>query len=1082
VKRKIKADLLREIEQLRAANPQQDASSRQIRAAEQQLRAANQQLEASNQQLRATEQHLRAANQQLEASNQQLTAAEQQLRAANQQLEASNRELTVTTGELRKRDKELTCLHGVSQLIAKSGQSGEGVIAGVVDVLPAGWQYPEITCARITVAGQESASANFRETAWQQTAEIAVEGASVGTVEVGYLAEKPELDEGPFLENERRLIDDIARQLARMVHRRRVEQRTRDLARFPSENPQPVMRIAKDGTILYANAAAEALLTGRGSATGRAAPERWRQQAAEARVAGRPQVFEVADGERTFEFSLVPVAGADYVNCYGLDITDRKAAEESAREAGRLNEQIIASAREGIIVYGPDLRYLVWNPFMEQLTGVPASEVLGRHPLEVFPFLQEAGVIERLEKALAGEAPDTVDFPYGIPETGRKGWASDTRVPLRNAQGEVVGVIGTVRDITERRQANLALELSAQRWQMTFDGVADAVCLLDRNMIILQCNRAAAEFAGRPAAEFAGRACWELFHGVEGPLPNCPFRRSLHSGRREIKEMTVGDRHLRITVDPLLNEAREVTGAVHTVSDVTEQKRAEEKLRQYEQIVSSTTDMLALIDRRYVYLAANAAYCQAFAKAPDEVIGRTMAEVLGEELFSTVVRPRIERCLAGEEVRYRDWFDFPAAGRKYMDVAYSPRFGPDAEVDGSVVTARDITERRRLEAQYLQAQKMEAVGQLAGGVAHDFRNQLQVIKGFGSMLLRRGLVADQGREKMAEILAAADRSARLTGQLLAFSRREMLRPEVIDPVEPVRDLQKSLPQMIGEDIRLLVHVGHDADCVNVDPGQFQQAVFNLAVNARDAMPRGGELVIGIEGVDLDASFVAPHGGAAAGRYAMVSVRDTGVGMDAKTRAQVFEPFFTTKEVGKGTGLGLSTVYGFVKQSGGIITCDSEPGKGTTFRLYFPAVGTPAAKPGIDEEATAGVRHGTGTILLVEDEEAVLRIVAETLEEAGYTVLQSAHPGEALAKLSEHQGPVDMLITDVVMPSMDGPTLAKEVTQLCPGIQVLYVSGYVGEELTRRGLAAVPDSSLLKPFSPGQLLDRLSEMLQHRSEQ
>jgi len=434
----------------------------------------------------------------------------------------------------------------------------------------------------------------------------------------------------------------------------------------------------------------------------------------------------------------------------------------------------------------------------------------------------------------------------------------------------------------------------------------------------------------------------------------------LNSGRRETQELTEGDRHLRATVDPVLNEAGEVTGAVHVVSDVTEQKRIEEQLR--------------------------------------------------------------------------------------------------------------------------QAQKMEAVGQLAGGMAHDFRNQLQVIKGFGLMLLRRGQVAEEGREKMEEILAAADRSACLTGQLLAFSRREMLRPEVVDPAELIGDLQKSLPQMIGEDIRLSVALGHEADCVNVDSGQFQQAIINMALNARDAMPTGGELVIGVECVDLDAEFVAAYDGALAGKYVMMSVRDTGVGMAQETRSQVFDPFFTTKEAGKGTGLGLSMVYGYVKQSNGIITCDSEPGKGTTFRLYFPVVDTPAPKAGIDEEATAGIRQGTGTILLVEDEEAVLRLMAHTLEEAGYTVLQSGHPEAALTKLAEHRGPVDVLVTDVVMPEMSGAILAEKVTELRPEIKTLYVSGHVDEELARRGLAAIRESILLKPFSPKQLLDRLAEMLPRRAEQ
>jgi nitrogen-specific signal transduction histidine kinase/ActR/RegA family two-component response regulator len=388
----------------------------------------------------------------------------------------------------------------------------------------------------------------------------------------------------------------------------------------------------------------------------------------------------------------------------------------------------------------------------------------------------------------------------------------------------------------------------------------------------------------------------------------------------------------------------------------------------------------------------------------------------------------------------------------------------------------DVTEQKRLERQFAQSQKMEAVGHLAGGVAHDFRNQLTIIKGFAEILLQRGKLPEEARSRMEQILEAADRSSHLTSQLLAFSRQDVLRPEFMNVDDMLRSLQKSFLKVLGEDIRFSVHTEGEGLCVKVDPVQLNQALLNLAINARDAMPHGGELIIRAEREELGYDFVRPYEDRRPGPYVMLSVSDTGCGMDAETCRRAFEPFFTSKEVGKGTGLGLAMVYGFVTQSGGIVTCESEPGEGTTFRMYFPAADARECCPKQDEQREP-LRRGGGTVLVVEDEESVRRMMVETLREAGFDVLHAAHPHAAMIMAWENREFLDVLVTDMIMPAMTGLELASRTHVQCPRAKVLYVSGYVGEELVRRGVEVPREQLLQKPFTPNDLIDRVAGMVE-----
>jgi len=398
--------------------------------------------------------------------------------------------------------------------------------------------------------------------------------------------------------------------------------------------------------------------------------------------------------------------------------------------------------------------------------------------------------------------------------------------------------------------------------------------------------------------------------------------------------------------------------------------------------------------------------------------------------------------------------------------------------DGHLVrvwgTQRDVSDQRHLEEQFRQSQKMEAVGQLAGGIAHDFNNLLTAILGNTQLLLRDLPPGDTKRQDVEEIRKASERAASLTRQLLAYSRRQMLQPEILDLNVVVADMDRMLRRLIGEHIALVTVLAPDLDRVRADPNQIEQVIVNLAVNARDAMPDGGKLTIETANVELDEAFAQAHLGAVPGSYAMVAVTDSGAGMDATVRAHLFEPFFTTKEVGKGTGLGLATVYGIVKQSDGYISVYSEPGRGSSFKVYLPRIETP---PGTTVASSRErPERGTETVLVVEDEAAVLVLSRRALEAQGYVVLAASDPTDAMRVVERHGGTIHLLLTDVVMPGLSGQELADRIAARRPGMRVLYMSGYPGDAVVQHGSLPVGSAFLQKPFSPDGLARKVRDVL------
>ena len=492
-----------------------------------------------------------------------------------------------------------------------------------------------------------------------------------------------------------------------------------------------------------------------------------------------------------------------------------------------------------------------------------------------------------------------------------------------------------------------------------------------------------------------------------------------------------------------------------------------------EALVRSSLDGIIAVDREARIQVWNPAMERLTGLAAARCLGSPVGEVL-KEIGAGDLAAYFRRALSGERVAAPRRRLARAGGEPTLEGHYAPVLDGAGRIGGALCVVRDVSAQQQLEEQLLQAQKIEAVGQLAGGVAHDFNNLLTVILGYCELAELRVDEAAGVRGDLGEIRRAAARAATLTRQLLAFSRKQVLQPEVVFPNDEVRELEQMLRRLIGEKVELGTLLAADAGRVLVDRNQLHQVLVNLLVNARDAMPDGGKLLIETRNSELDEHYARVHPGARPGSYVMIAVSDTGTGMDESVRSRVFEPFFTTKERGKGTGLGLSMVYGVVKQSGGYIWVYSEPGHGTTFKLFLPRVDGPAETRQAGEMVREAA-SGHETVLVVEDEDVVRGLVVRLLQLRGYCVLE-AERGEAALAAASGARDLRLLITDVVMPDMSGRELARELQRRCPGLKVLFISGYTDESIASHGVLDPGVELLEKPFTAEALARRVREIL------
>ncbi|MFZ0285069.1 MAG: ATP-binding protein, partial [Terriglobales bacterium] len=519
-----------------------------------------------------------------------------------------------------------------------------------------------------------------------------------------------------------------------------------------------------------------------------------------------------------------------------------------------------------------------------------------------------------------------------------------------------------------------------------------------------------------------------------------------------------------------------VLSGIDTYLKQRQNRTSEEMLRKLRHSVEQSPDLVMITNNAGVLEYVNPAFEKLTGYASAEVIGQTLGILksdqqsgeLYEEMWNTVLSGKVFNGTVINRKKNGETF--------VIEKAITPLRNRQGGITHFISTGRDITDQKKLESQLQQAQKMDAIGLLAGGVAHDFNNLLLVISAYAELLLDSLEAESPSRKKVDEIITATRRAADLTRQLLAFGRKQVQSLRVLDLNTVVGEISRMLPRLIGEDIQMVFIPGQDLVNVKADPAQIEQVLMNLATNARDAMPRGGKLTIETSNVYLDHAYVQEHLIVPMGEYAMLAVSDSGEGIAAEHLNHIFEPFYTTKEAGKGTGLGLATAYGIVKQSGGFIWVYSEPGHGTTFKIYLPRVMRPVKMEGPRQIVQSSPR-GQETVLLVEDEAAVLASTCEFLVQCGYTVVTAENGAEALRVSRGYSGPIHLMISDVVMPKMGGPKLAEQLTTERPDMKTLFVSGYAENTVLQHGNIDVGARFLSKPFSLSILANKIREVLE-----
>ena len=657
-------------------------------------------------------------------------------------------------------------------------------------------------------------------------------------------------------------------------------------------------------------------------------------------------------------------------------------------------------------------------------------------------------------------------------------WPQASAADLVGEAGIFVAVALLASRVKEQRASERA---ARQIIQGIINAIPASVFWKGKDLVYLGCNAAFARDAGfSDPQDVIGRDDYQMSWRDQAELYRADDRQVIESGRSKLlieepQTTPEGKAIVLLTSKvPLRGPQGEVVGVLGTYMDITERKRAQESSVRLATAVEQSAEAIVITDANGSILYTNPAF--------EKTTGYTFAEVLGQN-------PRILKSGKQDDEFYRRMWTVLSAGKVWSghlinkrkdgtlfeeSATISPVRDRGGQIVNYVAVKRDVSNERRLEQQLFQAQKIEAIGRLAGGVAHDFNNLLGVITGYGGIVHRRLAGEDPLKGKVEQILKAAERAAGLTRQLLAFSRKQVLQPEILDLNAVVSDMDKMLRRLIGEDVEFTTLLDPHLGSVRADPGQIEQVIMNLAVNARDAMPDGGRLTLETRNADLDADYAATRPPTRTGSYVALVVTDTGSGMDAATQARIFEPFFTTKEAGKGTGLGLATVYGIVKQSEGYIWLYSEVGVGTTFKIYLPRIDERAAVARRQEPGP--LFRGSETALLVEDEASLRELLREVLEANGYSVLVARDGAEALKIAQAHTGTIHIMVTDVIMPGMSGPKIVDLVAPTRPEMKVLFLSGYSDESATRHALVGPGRAFLSKPFGPEVLLRKVRESL------
>ncbi len=800
----------------------------------------------------------------------------------------------------------------------------------------------------------------------------------------------------------------------------------------------------------------------------------------------------VAGSHRTVEVAKAPVidGAGETIGVLGLyvDVTERESERKALHESEERFRELFDNAPVGYHEIDTDGRIVRVNRTELEMLGYEAKEMLGR---PVWEFVEQEQETRQAVEAKLREAA-TAGPPFERTYRCKDGRTIPVLVEDRILQQneEICGMRSTIQDISDLREAEKALEEqtrrlkeSERRFRSFINSTTDFAFIKDQHFRHLFANRAYLEFLGRTQEQVRGKTDFELLPKSLAESCRATDVQVLEKGTVISTEEADGERVFETYKFPVpLGEGEVGVGGL--VREITERRKAERALREsqekFRSIVENIGIGIALIGPDMDILELNRQMREWFPEArvgPGAVCSRNLMGGDSDEPCPDC--PAVKTLRDGGV--HESVISFQRDGeRATYRVVSSPVQGAGNHVQGAIVMAESITETLALEEQLHRAARLQSLGQLAGGVAHDFNNLLTGVIGYAQLLRDRVQEGSDLERDLAEIEQLGERGAALTEQLLSFSRQRLMRPVVLDLDEQVEQILNMLQRLIGEDVELSFHSEGGPARVRGDPAQIQEVLMNLAVNARDAMPAGGRLIIETERMELDEEFADRHLELEEGPYVRLSVTDTGIGMDEKTLEHLFEPFFTTKEPGRGTGLGLATVYGIVSQHGGAISVYSQPGEGTTFKVYLPRLEqeAPEQEP---EPADREIPRGTETVLVVEDEDAVRSLARRVLERQGYSVLVASDPAEARGVFSEHSQEIDLLLTDVIMPGENGDQLYESLSARNPSLKVLYMSGYASSTVMQRGVDELDTAFIMKPFDARELCRHVRVVLDAEGE-
>ncbi len=777
-----------------------------------------------------------------------------------------------------------------------------------------------------------------------------------------------------------------------------------------------------------------------------------------------------------------------------VDITERKRIDDELRASAQRLALHVRNTPLGVIEWTVDRVAVAWNTAAERIFGYSREEAIGKRTEEFLVPEHARADVARLWADLVALRGGTRSTNENLDKAGETLICEWYNTPLVDSENRVFGVASLVQDVTAQRRAEAALRASEERYRLLAENATDVIWSMDLAGRLTYVSPSVERISGYTPEEMLNMSIEDYSDAASAERMRALIRTELEKPKGErLPSITVELRQrskdgrlfdAEVSATWVVAEDDTPVGFQGITRDISARVRAEEEQRKLSALIESSNEFIGIagVDGKVLYLNSAGRRMVGLASL-DEARSKLITDFVSSDFVPELTAEIVPAALREGSVRGENQFRHFVTGEP-IDVAYElfvirpddASSSTNLAIVATDITARKVaeTERLALEQQLRQSQKLEAIGRLAGGVAHDFNNILTGIIGYADLLLLDLAKEDPSHADIAEIRKAADRAAELTNQLLAFSRRQVTVPKVVDPNEIVERSKRMLERIIGEDIRLIFVAGAPLSSIRIDPAQIDQILVNLAVNARDAMPNGGQLTIETGNLPASEAPVGDSETAPGKDLVRISIRDTGCGIDAAARPHIFEPFFSTKAKDQGTGLGLATVYGIVKQNDGIIEVHSELGVGTSFEIYFPAIMEEAEK--LDERAPADRPLGTETILLVEDEPTCRELAQKILKRHGYRVVALGSAGDALNAAHGHRGHIDLLLTDVVMPGMNGRELYDELRESRPELRVLFMSGYAANHIAKHGVLDPDTAFVQKPFTVESLTRAVRQIL------